>query len=276
MFPKAYSVGTYFGTEIRIHWSVLIVIFLITNSFSGYFSGEGHSNEIALALSFGVSILLYLSIIAHEYGHIFAMRKYGYECKRMTIMVFGGQAEMNTFLLKKPEHEFFVALAGPLVSLALAPLFIILSLLIPDILGLSSLLGIMGFINFILAAFNLLFFSVPADGGRLLRSVIWKVTGNWLQASKICTMSFPVVAILLFLFWLPLTPFNIILFGFLGFIAYMEYPRHGFHYVYEHVVEPLTIYIDISEMSSGLEFYVLNKEGQVTGFLRGKNFEPIA
>lgn len=283
MFFQTKSIGNYFDTEVRVHWSVMFVIVLLTINLIPYYSSMGHSGPLVYLFALLTPFVLYLSILAHEFGHIFAMRSVGYECRRITLLIFGGAAEMNTHLIKSAGHEFFITICGPTVSILLSVIFSAFAMFLPEDSLVSGFCAIMAIINLVLGVFNVIFLSVPADGGRLLRSGIWGITGNWLLASKICTLSFPIVALALFYLWLPVTFLNLLLFAFFAFLAYVEYPRHGHSYIHEdlakfidrgeYVFNGETVKIDVGGFNK--EFYVLNDKGNVTGFLRGAKYETV-
>ena len=153
-----------------------------------------------LALGFVLSILL------HEYSHAWMARVFGISTTRITLTVFGGQADMQDDT-PTPTSTFLVAFAGPLSNLLLA-LLILLILMLPlaDVLVWS--LGMLKSINVLLAASNLIP-AFPLDGGHMLHSVIWKLTGNPKVAQNILWVTglvFLVVLLVGFLFALTRNP----------------------------------------------------------------------
>ena len=123
--------------------------------------------DIVLAL--GLSLLLAVSIVAHELGHSLVARCFGCRTANITLTVIGGCASMER-IPHKAWQELLVAAAGPLVSVVLGVALFVLS----AVLGLDNYLGITFYcgaqINLGLALFNLLP-GFPMDGGRILRSV---------------------------------------------------------------------------------------------------------
>jgi Zn-dependent protease len=117
---------------------------------------------------------LFLSIVFHEMWHSIIDRRYGLAMDGITLFIFGGVAEMKTEPADPPS-EFWMAVAGPISSVCLAGGFWMLAsgLTLAHLVGpLSHLLGWLGTINLILAAFNLIP-GFPLDGGRILRSALW-------------------------------------------------------------------------------------------------------
>jgi Zn-dependent protease len=116
------------------------------------------------------------SVLLHELGHSIAARQRGINVNSITLFLFGGLASLDAEA-KSPEGAFWIAVAGPLVSVAL---FLFLSLL-----GFSSvvtgplavIVGLLAYINLILAVFNMIP-GLPLDGGNVLKAAVWKVTGN--------------------------------------------------------------------------------------------------
>jgi len=124
--------------------------------------------DIVLAL--GLSLILAISIVAHELGHSLVARCFGCRTTNITLTVIGGCASMER-IPKKAWQEFLTAIAGPLVSFVLGfSLYIIAATVLggDNYLGLTFLYG--GIINISLGLFNLLP-GFPMDGGRILRSV---------------------------------------------------------------------------------------------------------
>jgi Zn-dependent protease len=102
----SYKLAEVMGIPIRLHVSAFILVGLVMLSF-GMFQG----------LLFGAALLL--SIVAHELAHSFVALRFGCRVREITLMCFGGAAQMTT-VPKRPRDEFLMALAGPAVSVAIA------------------------------------------------------------------------------------------------------------------------------------------------------------
>jgi Zn-dependent protease/predicted transcriptional regulator len=131
---------------------------------------------------------LLISIVFHELWHSLVARRFGLPMKGITLFIFGGVAEM-TDEPPSPRAEFFMAVAGPLSSIFLGVVLLAIAFL-GDGLGLSrpvkGVINYLGFLNLILAGFNLLP-AFPLDGGRVLRSVLWGWKDNMRWATQIAS-----------------------------------------------------------------------------------------
>lgn len=191
MFGRGVTLFTLFGFKVSIDASWLIIAVLITLTLSqGVFPTlyEGLSSGVYWIMGLAGAVGLFASIIFHEFFHSVVARRYGLPMKGITLFVFGGIAEMED-QPKNPKTEFLMALAGPVSSILLGFIFYGLSSLF-ERRGLSvAVIGVvayLGYINFILAAFNLVP-AFPLDGGRLLRSALWKWKGNIRWATRIAS-----------------------------------------------------------------------------------------
>jgi len=137
------------------------------------------------AMGVAGALLFFLSIVLHELGHSIVARRFGVHMRGITLFIFGGVAEMAD---EPPsaKAEFWVAIAGPIVSVVLGFLFLVLSA-VPQPLPTAAVLNYLGIINLILVVFNLIP-AFPLDGGRVLRSIIWAITGNLRRATRITSL----------------------------------------------------------------------------------------
>ena len=122
------------------------------------------------------AIMLFVSVLLHELGHSVVALRYKIPVRSITLFLFGGIAQIGA---EPPSAiaEFFIAIAGPLVSLALAVLFYAIQ---PFFAGIEPLLGLakyLAYINFALVLFNLIP-GYPLDGGRVFRAIVWAITGD--------------------------------------------------------------------------------------------------
>ncbi len=177
------KIATMFGIPIKIHWTFsLFILFII---FYGYYQNIGWIG-ISLILLFIIG--LFFCVVLHEYGHALTARKYGVETRDIILSPIGGVARLER-LPEKPIQEFYVAIAGPLVNIAIVLLIapIIFLIFKNDIIwgegfydsftNLSNLTKPTGLLpmllmgNVALAGFNLLP-AFPMDGGRIFRSLL--------------------------------------------------------------------------------------------------------
>ncbi|MGD9346835.1 MAG: site-2 protease family protein [Candidatus Aminicenantes bacterium] len=185
----AWRVGRLAGIEIRIDSSWFIILVLFTWSLaSAYFPERFPDWPTSQYWLIGLitSLLIFASVLIHELSHSLVAIAQGEKVKSITLFILGGVAQISEEP-KEPVQEFFMALVGPLTSFAIGAAALILSFFLK---GVSETIGAvtsyLGLINIILAVFNLLP-GFPMDGGRVLRSIIWKVTGNLRKATKIAS-----------------------------------------------------------------------------------------
>lgn len=127
-------------------------------------------------LGFVAALLLFASVVAHELGHSFVALAQGIEVKSITLFLFGGLASLGKES-ETPLQAFLVAIAGPVVSLLLFGLFLLISNQLALPTPLAAIVSMLAYINLALAVFNLIP-GLPLDGGNVLKSVVWQITGN--------------------------------------------------------------------------------------------------
>src|ERR671916_1181737 len=164
-------VGTVKGTVIRIH--VTFLLFLVWIAASHYARG---GRDAAVEGTVFV-LLLFLCVLPHEFGHVFAARRYGVQTPDITLLPIGGVARLER-IPEKPSEELGVALAGPAVNVVIAALlFLILGGLPSMDDGMQvqnagvGLLERLAWVNISLVLFNLIP-AFPMDGGRVLRALL--------------------------------------------------------------------------------------------------------
>ncbi len=159
MRPMKWKLFEFFDIPVYVDMTFLVILFL--------FLSDGGS------FSFGLmqALVLGLSIVAHEYGHALTGRAFGCETHDISLSFIGGCASMVS-MPRKGWQEFLVALAGPLVSFALAGVgfFTYTSFRISNDF-LRYTLVYLFYLNLVLGCFNLLP-GFPMDGGRIFRSVM--------------------------------------------------------------------------------------------------------
>ncbi|MFM7276281.1 MAG: site-2 protease family protein [Microcystis aeruginosa] len=170
-------VGNLFGIPFYINPSWFFVLGLITLTYGGDLSQFPQLTGIMpWLLGFLAAILLFASVVAHELGHSFVAIAQGIEVKSITLFLFGGLATLGRES-KTPLEAFLVAIAGPLVSLLLFGIFLIVGLNISLNAPLAAILSLLAYINLALGLFNLIP-GLPLDGGNILKAIVWQVTGN--------------------------------------------------------------------------------------------------
>lgn len=184
-------VGSFAGFPIDLDYSWFVILFLILGTFTGvvfpqYVPGL---NQTAYLLMGAVgTILFFVSLLVHELAHAVVARWKGIEVEGITLFIFGGMARTRSEA-RGPGDEFQIAGVGPLASLLLAAGFYGIAV-VADLRGWSSMIfgvaGHLAFLNLALAVFNLLP-GFPLDGGRLLRAVVWRITGDLRKATRVAT-----------------------------------------------------------------------------------------
>jgi Zn-dependent protease/CBS domain-containing protein len=150
--------GSLFGIPIKIHVTLLLLLIFLVPTI-----GADASGEVDILFGFGVVTILFGSVLAHEFGHALVARRYGVRTREIVLLPIGGVAvladEPDT-----PLQEMWIALAGPLTSIALCGVAFGLRAA-----GGPEFLGLVSGVNLVLGVFNLLP-AFPLDGGRVLRA----------------------------------------------------------------------------------------------------------
>lgn len=169
------------GIDVYIHVTFPLIL-LWAGLFYGWLQGRGLSGAV-----FGVvvTLLLFVIVLLHEFGHGLAAQAYGVEVKRIVLLPLGGVAQLGR-IPEKPMQEFVIAIAGPMVNFVLAVVMLPLAVVfLPELsdLGLRNALRQFGQLtgsaiyqylfvsNIFLAVFNLVP-AFPLDGGRVLRALL--------------------------------------------------------------------------------------------------------
>ena len=182
------------GVVVRAEPSWLFLALLVGWSLAaGFFPGFQQDFSLLTYIAMAVTgvVGLTFSIIAHELSHTFVGRAFGLPINHVTLFLFGGAAELEAEP-DKPMVELVMALAGPLMSLLLAGLFGLMSSALgpvePEtaISPIALVLGYLAIINLLLAMFNMIP-AFPLDGGRVLRAIVWMITGRQRQATRIAS-----------------------------------------------------------------------------------------
>lgn len=191
------KLGTVFGIQIFLSYSWFILLFLIGWSITGGILPQVFPELTAtetLVIGLTATVFLFLSVVSHELAHSVYAKRSGLKIDRITLFIFGGAAELKEEP-KTPKQEFIMAAVGPLTSIGLSIIFGIVYILgiANSNLPLVAFGSVLSSLNLTLAIFNLVP-GFPLDGGRILRSIIWKITGNLLKATKIASNGGKVVS----------------------------------------------------------------------------------
>jgi len=178
--------GRILGIQIGLDYSWFVIFALLTWMLAGsYFPAEfkGWPPFLYWVMGALTAIMFFVSVLLHELGHSVVALRYKIPVRSITLFLFGGVAEIGA---EPPSaiSEFFIACAGPLVSLILAVLFYTVQPLASGIEPLLGLTKFLAYINLALALFNLIP-GYPLDGGRVFRAIVWAITGNMRRATLI-------------------------------------------------------------------------------------------
>jgi Zn-dependent protease/CBS domain-containing protein len=177
------------GIDVYAHLSWFIILVLLTWSLANDWFAQlfpGWSATTYWIAAFVSALLLFVCVLVHELAHALVARAHGLSVKNITLFIFGGVANIKEEM-KRPGVEFQVAIAGPIASFLLAGLAFLLVLPLRGTgASAEAVLDYLIVSNLLLGAFNLIP-GFPLDGGRVLRSIIWKITRNYQKATRIAS-----------------------------------------------------------------------------------------
>jgi Zn-dependent protease len=188
-----------FGFRVGVDASWFLILFVLIFLLSGPFRATLHSSDAVAYITTVVSVLLlFASLIVHELGHALVARRQGIEVKRIDLFLFGGLTQMSRDAVT-PGEDFKIAVAGPAATLVVILVCLAVDVALvggdrlvhaialdsgititPVLLSLSLLLPM----NVLLLIFNLVP-AFPLDGGRIARSIIWRITGDKWRGTRI-------------------------------------------------------------------------------------------
>ncbi|HEV2034434.1 MAG TPA: site-2 protease family protein [Candidatus Dormibacteraeota bacterium] len=181
-------IGRIAGIEVGLNWSLAIVFVLIVWTLAGQVLpsvAPGQQQSAYWLVSVIAVVLFYVSLLSHELGHAIVARRLGVQVDGITLWIFGGVARLRGDAAT-PGTEVKIAIAGPLVSLALAILFGAATFALDATGGPALVEGGIAWLagtNAMLLLFNLIP-AFPLDGGRLLRAWLWQRSGDRYRATS--------------------------------------------------------------------------------------------
>jgi Zn-dependent protease/CBS domain-containing protein len=180
------NIGSIAGTAIRVHITFLLFLgWIFAASWASGGAAEAWQGLVFM-------LLLFACVVAHEFGHIFTARAFGVTTPDVTLLPIGGVARLER-IPEAPREEFLIAIAGPLVNVAIAIVLLIVGSGHLDTGSLAavenpqvSLIDKLAAVNLFLAVFNMIP-AFPMDGGRVLRALLASRLG-FVRATEIAAM----------------------------------------------------------------------------------------
>lgn len=186
MTSNSVSLGSFLGVEVRIDVSWLFIALLFGWSFYLQFQAQLDDLDPAanVVLSTVSVIVFFASVLAHELSHSVMARRLGIPVEDITLFLFGGVTKTR-MEASNPKDEFLIAIVGPLTSLVIAGALWVILQTLQDAMAapVHFALGYIGWLNLLLGVFNLAP-GMPLDGGRVLRSILWRTTGSLNTATR--------------------------------------------------------------------------------------------
>jgi Zn-dependent protease len=189
------KLGRLLGVEIGLHYSWLLIALLIAFSLATRFQmlHPDWGSGVAWLTAIVTAALFFASIVVHELSHAMVAKMRGLPVHSITLFALGGVAKIEKEAADT-KTEFWMGIIGPITSAVIGLLFLGLSWLLgwaalsePGTPVMAMLVWL-GYINMLLAAFNMLP-GFPMDGGRVLRAIVWWKTGNMAKATRIASLT---------------------------------------------------------------------------------------
>jgi Zn-dependent protease/predicted transcriptional regulator len=200
------KLGRIFGIDIGLHYSWFIIALLITLSLGTHF-GANHPEwptSVVWASAVITGFLFFASLLVHELSHALTARARHLPVGAITLFALGGVSRVERES-EDPESEFLIGIVGPVTSVLVGFACLAVGVATGWSPGaepgqpLHAVLVWLGYINFVLAAFNMIP-GFPLDGGRVLRAIVWAVTHDARKALRVATRGGQIVAFL-FIVW---------------------------------------------------------------------------
>jgi Zn-dependent protease len=209
-YKRQITVAHIFGIPVRFDYRWFVVFILsawliaVNLNRGGMFVGSFRLQPVGVAMAWILGVIttlgLFLSVLAHELSHALVGRSEGIEIEEIVLHPFGGLARLRNEP-ENPRAEFRIAVAGPAASFLIGVVSFIL--LLPTVRAgytiASGMLLLLSAGNLLLAIFNL-FPGYPLDGGRVLRAILWRRTGDIRQATRLAGICGMLIAAILIIF----------------------------------------------------------------------------
>jgi Zn-dependent protease len=197
---EAFPLGRIAGFEVKVHWSVIVILWLFTWSLATALphAVAGYSRPVYWIAGACGAVVLLASLLAHELAHAIVARRMGVSVGSVTLWLFGGVTSLHGEA-KTPKAVFRIAFAGPATSIGLSALFAGLAIALVTVHAAPIVVSVswwLASINLLLGLFNLLP-GAPLDGGRLVRAYLWRRHGDSVRAAVGAARAGRVVAFVL-------------------------------------------------------------------------------
>jgi Zn-dependent protease/predicted transcriptional regulator len=195
------KLGRVFGVAIGLHYSWLIIALLVTLSLRSQFAVD-HPNWVVSTtwtIAIVTGLLFFVSILLHELSHAAVARLRGIPVRGITLFALGGVAQIEKDAADA-KSEFWMGIVGPITSVVIGVLCLVLALMLgwdlaaePDSPAAAMFMWL-GYINIALGIFNMIP-GFPLDGGRVLRAIVWWITGDANRSTRIASRVGQLVAV---------------------------------------------------------------------------------
>ncbi len=198
MFGRPWRIATIRGIPIFVDpswvWIAVLVVWTLWSRFDVVHPDLGSAGALVLAIA--GAALFFGAVFLHEGAHAVAARANGIEVHGITLVLFGGFTSARSDS-RGPGAAFVIAAVGPATSLAVGALFWGLSRAMESTNApLSGMFGYVGWVNLLMAVFNVLP-GLPLDGGRMLQSAVWRLTGRYERGTRVAAWAGMALGVLL-------------------------------------------------------------------------------
>jgi Zn-dependent protease/CBS domain-containing protein len=199
---SGFTIGKIFGIQIRVDWSWLLIFFLVSwnlaSALQSLHSAWGTLLTWGLAIS--GALLFFISVLAHELAHSVIAQSRGIPVNHIRLHLFGGVSDIQREP-ESPRGEFIMAILGPFTSLVIGGLLLLVTgaiarpafssgsspeRILSELGPVTTILVWVGSVNITLGLFNMIP-GFPLDGGRVLRAILWRLTGNLQRATQLAS-----------------------------------------------------------------------------------------
>lgn len=180
------NIGRFFRTRIRIHYSWVLVVILISLAVTTQFPTES-SLWLRIALGVAASVLFFLAMLIREFVLLLIAINRGINVESITVFAFGGLIQFDQETTN-PSHELLLAVAGILCNLIVASIFYFIYVLQGNIdqIIINVLVKWLAFIYFTLSLFHIIP-AFPLEGGRILHTILWRAYKDIRRATRVAS-----------------------------------------------------------------------------------------